>query len=435
MEVAGIRVRAQNTPMSTLPAPSPVISSSVRIRLVGTLFTMASLFAAAQIASFTLIAIVATSLSGTEALAGVPSTLSLVGRAAIAYPMGWLMARAGRRPGLVLGLLAGVAGSILSVGGILAGSFWAFAIGVGLTGMARGSSDLGRFAAAEIYAVEQRARVIGFIVFAGTIGAIVGPLLVAPSTRWASAVGLPEDTGPYLLSALFCFLGALLVFLFLRPDTMQVNRLIDPGAGLNTTGAPVSARPTMELLGLPRVRLGTAAMAIGQLVMTMLMVITPLHMSHLGQGTGQISLVIMSHTLGMYGLSSLTGWLIDRTGSPTMIVSGAIILITSAVLSPIVTSVTGIAFAMFLLGLGWNFCFVAGSTVLTSGLQEQEAVRAQGAGDALAAVAAGIGSLSTGLLFARGEMTLVSALCLAVAVALIAATMIGTRRVAAAGGA
>lgn len=408
-------------------ATPTTITSAVRLRLAGTIFVMAGLFSAGQLVSFTLLSIVAARLAGSESVAGVPSTLALVGRVVAAYPIGWLMGKAGRRIGLVLGMAAGVVGSLVSVAGIVGGSFWLFALGAGLAGVARGSSDLGRFAASEVYSADQRARVIGLIVFAGTFGAIGGPLLVSPSTEWSVSHGLPADAGPFMLSALLCLLGAVLVFIFLRPDPLAVSRMMQEQEEGDAPAA--AARLSLsELLARPQVRLGTLAMAIGQLVMTMLMVITPLHMSHLGQGTGDIALVIMSHTLGMYGLSSLTGWLIDRAGTVAVIVGGSIILVASAVLTPILTSVMGLAFALFLLGLGWNFCFVAGSSMLTTGLPADETARVQGSSDAFAAAAGGLGSLGSGLLFGWGAMTLPSGISIALVVALILVTFVDGRR-------
>jgi MFS family permease len=178
----------------------------------------------------------------------------------------------------------------------------------------------------------------------------------------------------------------------------------------------------------PAVQLGVAAMALGQLVMTMLMVITPLHMSHQDHTTGAISLVIMSHTLGMFGLSSLTGWLVDRSGRVPVIVAGAALLAISGVLAPLASGIPGLAFALFLLGLGWNFCFVGGSSLLTGGIEPAECSRVQGAADTLASIASGIGSLTTGALFAAGGILAVSMLSIGFIFLLAAAVAVGSRR-------
>ena len=153
--------------------------------------------------------------------------------------------------------------------------------------------------------------------------------------------------------------------------------------------------------------------------MTSIMVITPLHMAHSAYGASAISWVLMAHTLGMFGLSSVTGWLNDRLGSVAMIVVGALVLALSGVIAPLAPNVPVLAIALFLLGLGWNFCFVAGSTLLADSLQPGERGSVQGASETLVSLAAGIGSLGTGLVFARGGMVAIGAVGIALALALI----------------
>jgi MFS family permease len=134
--------------------------------------------------------------------------------------------------------------------------------------------------------------------------------------------------------------------------------------------------------------------------MTLLMVITPLHMSHNLHGAEAISLVIMAHTLGMFGLSSVTGWLIDHFGQTLIILVGAGILALSSVMTPWSPQFFPLALALFLLGLGWNFCFLAGSSLLSAGLASHERGRIQGTSEMFVALASGAASLGTGFLFA-----------------------------------
>lgn len=169
-------------------------------------------------------------------------------------------------------------------------------------------------------------------------------------------------------------------------------------------------------------------MAIGQLVMTMIMVITPLHMSHTGHGIDSISFVILAHQLGMFGLSSLTGWLVDRFGPATVIIGGSAVLVTASLLSPLGTSVPFLTLSLFLLGLGWNLCFIAGSALLAVGLAPAESVRLQGMGDTWASAASAVGSLSSGFLFAMGTMSLVGAVGLGFSLSLIAAWVLSRQR-------
>lgn len=398
------------------------VKPTVRNRLIAVIFTVSSLVAAAQVAYFTLMPIVAADLSGSESAAGVPSTAGLLFRAMAAYPLGWLMGRAGRRFGLTVGLVIGLAGMIMSAWAVGVGNFWLFSLGAGLAGVARGASDLSRYAAAEVSPIDRRAKVIGWIVFAGTIGAVAGPLLVSPAVNFAGTLGFIPESGPFWAGAIVLALSAVFTFVLLRPDPLTISRQMDDHdrfvAGRQEDGA---SRPLGQLLQSWHVRLGIGAMTIGQLVMVMIMVITPLHMNHGGHGTGEISLVIMAHQLGMFGLSWATGWLIDRFGTTTLIISGAGLLVVASLLAPVVVSVVGLSITLFLLGLGWNLCFVAGSSLLAVGLAPAERARVQGFSDTWASAASAAGSLSTGMLFAAGDMLLVGAVGLAFSLGLIAA--------------
>src|SRR5436190_1031482 len=150
-------------------------------RLLTILFISQSMFSAAQIAVFTLIAIVAVRISGTETVAGLPSSTLTFAQALTAFPIAIFMARFGRRLGLTLGYGAGILGGIMGILAISQGVFLLLIVSAALLGVARASVDQSRFAAGEIFMPSERARMIGRLVFAGTIGAIGGPLLVAPA--------------------------------------------------------------------------------------------------------------------------------------------------------------------------------------------------------------------------------------------------------------
>ena len=392
------------------------INQIARRRLTVTLFLAQSFFSAAMIVSFTVLPILAARLSGQDSAAGLPSTISLVGRAAAAYPFGWLMDRIGRRLGLSLGYGMGAAGMALSGWGILVGSFAWLMVGVALFGMGRGVAELGRYVAAEVQPVENRAKAIGLIVFAGTVGSVGGPLLVAPSSRLAERFGVLADSGPFWLGAALMAVGLFLLWTLLRPDpqTLIVAETVD--------GEPVTASgiSLWHLFADAKVLLALSSMAIGQMVMVLIMVITPLHMDHQAHGAQAISLVIMAHTLGMFGLSWLTGGLIDRYGRITIIFIGAFLLVFSAVMTPLVAGVPLLAAALFLLGLGWNFCFVAGSSLLTDSIAAGDKGRVQGAAEVIVALSSGAGSLGSGAVFAGGGMIAVSGIGLALVLLLVA---------------
>ncbi|MBP7960458.1 MAG: MFS transporter [Caldilineaceae bacterium] len=399
---------------------APAVTPAVRRRINGTLFTAQSLFGAATIATFPVLTILSANMAG-DAAAGVPQTVSMIGRAAVAYPIGLLMDRFGRRMGFSLGFMLAVYGLVLCAAAVRWDSFVVLCLGAGLLGMGRAASEQIRFAAAEVVTASRRAKAIGLIVFAGTVGAVGGPLLTAPSEEWAARFGLDAQMGSFLAAALLTAIALVIIFAFLRPDPLRLGlALAAEESAAEAHPVPLApARPVREILGGSRVRLAIGAMVIGQMVMTLLMVITPLHMSQHAYDTQAISWVIMAHTLGMFGLSSLTGRMIDRLGPVPTIGLGAGILIVSGLMIPLGTGFWLLVSSLFLLGLGWNLCFIAGSSLLSDALAANERGRVQGTNEMLVALASGAGSLGTGTAFAFGGIIGVSAIGLAATLVLV----------------
>ncbi|NKQ35486.1 MAG: MFS transporter [Chloroflexi bacterium] len=309
-------------------------------------------------------------------------------------------------------------GAVTAVFAILSGSFLGFLVGAALVGMGRAPIDQSRYVAAEVYPHKRQAKVIGLIVFAGTIGAIVGPLLVVPSTQLMAWFDLAADAGPFVVAALLYLLALSAVFLFLRPDPKLIGAATE-AEETHTDVLAAPARPLRQIFRQPSVILATASLIIGQLVMTMVMIITPLYMNRNDHSNQAISMVIMAHTLGMFGLSGVTGWLIDRYGRIPLIIAGSLVLAASAILAPVSTNVFVLALALFLLGLGWNFCFVAGSSLLSDSLSTNERGRAQGTSDMMVALAAGLAGLLAGVIFDWGSILAVATVGLVFSLSLL----------------
>lgn len=401
--------------------PGPLATTTARRRIMLALFSTQGLFTASIIAIFTVSPILAAELSGSDSAAGLPNTINLAGRALLAAPAGLLMDRAGRRLGLSLGYLVGAAGAVLGFYSILVGSFPGFLASAALFGMMRAAAEQARFVAHEVYPDVQGARAIGLVVFAGTLGAIGGPLLVPRSARWALAWGLPESAGPFALAALMLLGAMLLILLLMRPDPRKLAQLLETA---ETPGEPAAQWGLAMLFEHPLARLAVLSMGISQLVMMLLMVVTPLHMSQQAQGTMFISLVIMAHTLGMFGLSWLGGWLIGRLGAQVVIIGGTLLLLLAAVITPLVQGVAMLALALFLLGLGWSFCFVAGSALLAQVVPPGGRGRLQGASESFVSVASGAGSLGAGLLFVVSGLWLPAGIGLLLALTLLTTTLL-----------
>lgn len=364
-------------------------------KLKWTLFGAQAMGSAGFLVASTVTPIVGAQLSGRPAYAGVPSAFYWAGGALATLLWGRLMDPLGRRKTLVLGLLVGVVGASLASVFVVRQSFLGFIVGLALMGAANSALQLARFMAGEVHRLEERGRAISTVVLGGTVGAVLGPTLVAPMSTLATSLGGPPLAGPYAASAAFFSLGAVLVALLLWPDPRDLARQVHRSAA--SSASPV--RSVREILGDPGVRIAGLTMAIAQVVMVMLMVITSLHMSHHHHALSSIAAVMSSHVFGMYAFSVVSGRIADRFGRGPLIGVGAVVLVISCLLATLSTDVTPLAIALFLLGLGWNFCYVGGSTLLSDCLSQDERARIQSFNDFLLTSLAGTGSALSGLVF------------------------------------
>ncbi len=388
----------------------PDFSAAAR-RITLTLFATQSLASAGFIAASTVGALAGAQLSGRPTWAGVPAAVYLLGSAFAAPGWGYAMDRLGRRIALTLGVGVGVLGAVVAGLAFNAQAFGLFLGGLLFMGTANAAVQLGRFVAAEVHPPAERGRAISNVVIGGTVGAVLGPLLVGPAGEWAHNRGFDELAGPYLASAILLLFGVVIVFTWLRPEPRDVGRAVaelHPEVGPDIT----AARGLRQLMRVPAVTVAVAAMVFGQVVMVMLMVITSLHMKNHQHGLGDISLVISSHTFGMFAFSIISGRLADRYGRRLVIAVGAATLILACLAAPFSPEVLPIAVALFLLGLGWNFCYVGGSSLLADQLSPAERARTQGFNDLLIGLSSAAASLLSGVVFATigyGAMGLLGA--------------------------
>jgi MFS family permease len=363
------------------------------------LFVEQSLASAGFIAAATLTSIVGAKLSHQPNWAGVPTAVYLLAGAFSAFAWGYVMDVIGRRGGLTLGLALGVIGSGFTIYAIIQSSFGWFLFGMVFMGVANAAVTLGRFAAAEVNPPDMRGRAISNVVIGGTFGAVFGPALVGPIGNWIKPIAGDELAGAYVVSLVLFAIGMITVFFGLRPDPREIGREV---AEKYPEAAAISGhvRGVLEVLRQPAALTAVIAMALGQMVMVLVMVITSLHMRDHHHNLADISIVISSHTFGMYAFSIISGRLADRYGRGRIILIGSTTLILACVAATLSPDVLPLGVALFLLGLGWNFCFVAGSALLADQLSQQERSRMQGFSDLLVGLSSAIGSLSSGLIFA-----------------------------------
>ena len=372
------------------------------------LFLAQCLASAGFIASATVSAILGAQLGGGPAWAGVPSAVYLLGGAFAASAWGYLMDIVGRRNGIGLGLVTGAAGSLLVIVAVNNGWWIVFLAGMLLLGIANAAVVLGRFAAAEVNPPLKRGSAISNVVLGGTFGSIIGPLIVGPAGDFMKTLGMEVHAGAYVACFGLFGLGAVLIFSMLRPDPRDVGREVAklyPEQHLEGL-----SRPIWKILLMPKAFTALMAMVLGQVVMTGVMVITALHMQDHNHMLSDISMVISAHTFGMYAFSVISGKLADRWGRAQVILAGAAVLVLACVTAPLSPEVLPMAVSLFLLGLGWNFCYVGGSTLLADQLSPAERARTQGANDLLVGLASAVASLGAGLIFAGLGYALVAAI-------------------------
>ena len=364
------------------------------------LFLSQSLSSAGFIAAFTVNALVGVDLSGQKSMAGVPGGFYVVGQACGAVVWGFGMERIGRRGSIALGQLIGVIGSAIAAAAVVDRSFPSFLFGLALVGMARSAVDLGRFVAAEVHLPGKRGRAISHVVLGSTVGAVFGPLLVGPMGHVAIWAGYPELLGAYIAGAAVLAAGAVLIFAGLRPEPRDIGReLAQIHAGAIPQQAPHSLS---EILRRPGVIVAMVTMAFAQMVMVVPMSITSVHMKDHQHALTAVSLVISAHTLGMYAFSVISGRMTDRWGRGRVVILGSAVLILSCLMAAPSINLLPLTVALFLLGLGWNFAYVAGSALLADQLSPKERAKTQGFNDLLLNLSSGASQIGSGVVYAAG---------------------------------
>ena len=306
--------------------------------------------------------LVAEDLLGSARWSGLPTALAIIGTAVGTSWLSFVMSRRGRRRGLLLGYFTAMAGSLMAA--LAAGSsiFPLLALSVFVLGAGYGASRLSRYAAADFYEPERQARAIGWVVWAGTIGSVLGPILLEPSRALSSTLGFPGVVGPFLVATL-AMGSAGFVLLAAFPSG-------SPTEAHQKASGPLPLHHFRDAKG----QVALTALVIGQVVMILIMAMTPVYLRSAGGGLQSIGLVIAAHTFGMYAISPLSGYLSDHFGRRPVILMAGVLLVSAGLVSSVGT--TQLALGLFFLGWGWNLGFVSGSALLTEAVPREDRMRA-----------------------------------------------------------
>ncbi|MDX2558194.1 MFS transporter [Streptomyces sp. TX20-6-3] len=388
-----------------IPGPAPVTDAelpALRRRVQAVLLATQILGGLGIATGVALAAVLARDVSGSEALSGLASTATVAGPALLAMPLAALMASRGRRAGLVLAYLIGAVGAGVAVLGAVAGSFPLLLLG--LVGFGAGSSAnlAARFAAADLAEPDRRARAISTVVWATTIGAVLGPNIAAPAGKSVAGLGIPATAGPFVWAAGVFVIAAAVVAVLLRPDPLLTARALD-GKGADEAPEERSLRAGMRAVReSPKARLAVVTVAGSHTAMVSIMSMTPVALTHHGADIRLIGLVISGHIAGMYAFSPLMGWLSDRLGRLSVIgLAVGLIGVAALVAGTAGPSHGRTALGLFLLGLGWSAGLVSGSALLTDSVPQAARAAVQGLSDFIMNTSAGVGGLAAGLIVAR----------------------------------
>jgi len=373
--------------------------------------------------------LVAAETSGSETVGGLAQTCVVVGSALAALPIAQVAARHGRGRSLVLGYGVAMIGALGATTATVLGSTALLLAGMTLIGAGGAAGLAARFAATDLAAPEHQARALSLVVWAATVGSVLGPNLAGWLDSWALGVGLlPAARGTHtavtfaLMAAMFA-LATLAVAVLLRPDPLVLAR--------ERSGAapPVPTNPWRSIgagvaviRALPVARLGLLAIVVSHFVMVSLMVMTPVHMNHHGASLQLIGLVISLHIAGMFALSPLFGVATDRFGARPVLVGGALTLAASAAL---VLGVPGhgggrLTAGLVLLGIGWSAGLVAGSALLAGGVPEEHRTTVQGASDVAMNLGGALGGAVAGVVVTVASYAALAVVALVVVVAYLA---------------
>lgn len=339
-----------------------------------------ALFMTSTSANIASAALVGNMLAIDKALATLPVSFQFAATMLTAYPASIYMRRVGRRFGFITGALIGVFGAVLATWGIYEGSFWLFCAGTFFIGSFNSFAQFFRFAAADTASESFKSTAISLVLAGGVVAAFTGPNL---------AIFTKDMLAPVTFAGIFV---AIIVIYFVIIGVLAMIQIPRPTAAERAEGG----RPLVEIVKQPKFIVALLGAVLGYVVMSFLMTVTPIAMMECGFEFSDSAFVIQGHILGMFAPAFITGHLIKRFGVTNIMLTGA-----SLFGVVVAINLAGIEFlnffsALLLLGIGWNFLFVGGTTLLTECYTPAEKAKAQGFNDLVLWGSVMVGTLLSG---------------------------------------
>ncbi len=341
--------------------------------------------------------LLAADLSGSAAWAGAAATFSTLGAATSAIPLARLAYAKGRRRALATGAGIAILGAILVITSAAIHFFPLLLLALFLLGSGSAVGLQARFAATDLPSSKSAGRDLSLVVWATTVGAVIGPNLFGPGELVGGLLGLPHMTGPFLFTITAQLLASTVFWFGLRPDPLLVAQQLD--AAGKAQKPRVSFGSAFTTLKQNRIAaFAVAAIALSHMIMVSVMAMTPVHMQHeLGADLVIVGFTISLHIAGMYAFSPIFGWLTDKFGKIQTIVLGQGIYVVALALAGFGQhDRTLVTVGLFLLGLGWSAATVAGSALLATSLPVDQKTNVQGLSDSLMNLSGAFGGAVAG---------------------------------------
>ena len=364
-------------------------------------------FTAAPVTVF-LSGIIGSQISPVKSLATLPMSISVVGIAIGAIIATKVMSLIGRKYGFIIASMGNMLTSILAAYSIMTQNFILFCFANFFLGIGMAFTHQYRFAAAESVEKNKAPKAISIILFGGIISAFLGPSLA----NYAKDIFSNNlYVGSYLALALLTFIPTILFLFFESKSNIKTN-------------VKYAGRNYLELISQPRFIQSITASAFGYAIMTFLMTATPISMHVMeNMSLNKTSIVIQFHVAAMFLPSLLTGYLIKRFGHSNVIYAGVFLYSITLITSIFDQSFFNYMFALIFLGLGWNFLFISGTSLLVLTYREEEKYKAQGLNDFVVYSIHAIGSLSAGVFIALTNWKIMNMICIPFMVLIIFTTI------------
>ena len=367
---------------------------TLRVLVVGQVVAAAALSAAVTVGAF----VIQDILGQDTPWGGVSSATFTMGSAFMSQILARKMSRKGRRVGLQYGYSLAIVGGLIAGFAVNRSSLLLFIIGLFFYGSGQASNLLSRYAAMDLAAPDQRSQAMSYILFGSTFGAVFGPVLIKPAERIGENVfGWSTYTGPWIASACFFVCALANVAVRLRPDPLEVSGGLNSQQGVGVVTP--NLRAALQIIrGIRNARVALSAMVISQVTMVAVMTMTPVHLKL--HGHENVSPYVISlHIAGMYAFSPLVGKFADRQGKLLSIAVGGVLLVAATVMAALAGDAATLLWpSLWLLGIGWSFGLIGGSSLLVESVPDSSRVTVQGAADLLMSFSGGLAGFSSGFI-------------------------------------